>query len=161
MGAPWPSVNADEFRSPGASRCIPATANGYIPHHLDRFIARHRHGGGRGSRKGWKGERGRESAHRDRLALPELPPSKRKPLSARAGRDKSFHYGLRYSLFTRGGRGRGRGRGGGRIIVVVGDARWLVVPFRVQQPRVSAWYLSGSFDKSHRGLSPGIPLWRD
>lgn len=62
-----PSVNADdEFRSPGASCRVAqhpaaAAADGYIPHHLDRFIARHRHdGSSRGSQR--KGERERESA---------------------------------------------------------------------------------------------------
>lgn len=85
-------------------------ADGYIPHHLDRFIARHRHDGS-GELAGRVKERERESARaRAHIAGTEREvqtavrselPSKRKPLSARAGRDKSFHYGLRYSLFTR------------------------------------------------------------
>lgn len=40
------------FAAPGRAVPHPAAADGCIPHHLDRFIARHGHGsGGRGSRK--------------------------------------------------------------------------------------------------------------
>lgn len=95
MGAPWPSVNADEFRTPGASRCIPVAADGYIPHHLDRFIARHRHDGGRrGSRKGWKRERKRAP----RLALPELPSRRPKGSHCRLTLDAINHFTTVYAI---------------------------------------------------------------